>query len=144
MGDLRHYHCKLLVEIIMNVEEEFLDVLQNIEAAIQIVYRENANLLDYDVESALNMLMVDYQHEQKTNVIAPQKTSSAELKIAVYQAVRAACEFRMGRGARAHQDIEPLELSEILACLKRIRKSVQTWTRRDGRQGYLNFVSEFV
>ncbi len=128
----------------MNVEEEFLDVLQNIEAAIQIVYRENANLLDYDVESALNMLMVDYQHEQKTNVIALQKTSSAELKIAVYQAVRAACEFRMGRGARVHQDIEPLELSEILACLKRIRKSVQTWTRRDGRQGYLNFVSEFV
>lgn len=90
------------------------------------------------------MLIIDYQHEQKTNVIAPPKANNTELKITVYQAVRVRCEFWIGRSTIPDQGLKPLELSEILACLKRIRKSVQTWTRRDGRQGYLNFVSQFV
>ncbi len=35
-------------------------------------------------------------------------------------------------------------LDEILACLKRVRKSVNYWTKESGRQGYLNFVTQFV
>lgn len=38
----------------------------------------------------------------------------------------------------------PLALDEIIACLKRIRKSIEHWNRRGGRQGYLNFASQFV
>lgn len=28
--------------------------------------------------------------------------------------------------------------------LKRIRKSIELWNRRSGRQGYLDFISEYV
>ena len=33
---------------------------------------------------------------------------------------------------------------EILACLRKIRKSVERWNKRGGQQGYLHFVREFV
>jgi hypothetical protein len=32
----------------------------------------------------------------------------------------------------------------IIACLKRIRKSVEKWNKQGGRQGYLTFVEQFV
>lgn len=39
-------------------------------------------------------------------------------------------------------------LAEIAACLKRIRKSVELWTKtktkEQGRQGYLNFVQNYI
>ncbi len=35
---------------------------------------------------------------------------------------------------------EPLTHDVILACIKRIRKSVEFWTKEGGRQGYLYFI----
>ncbi len=32
----------------------------------------------------------------------------------------------------------------MIACLKRIRSSIQLWNKEGGRRGYLNFVSQFV
>ena len=32
----------------------------------------------------------------------------------------------------------------IVACLKRIRESIQRWNKEGGRQGYLTFVQRFV
>ncbi|MCX7668798.1 MAG: hypothetical protein N2439_01835, partial [Anaerolineae bacterium] len=39
---------------------------------------------------------------------------------------------------------EPVSAEVIIACLKRIRKSVQRWNREGGRQGYLTFISRFI
>jgi hypothetical protein len=39
---------------------------------------------------------------------------------------------------------EPITLDELVACLKRVRKSINLWTRKGGRQGYLTFVSKFI
>lgn len=36
------------------------------------------------------------------------------------------------------------QYAEIVACLKRLRKSVQFWTKSGGRQGYLNYIVEFL
>lgn len=40
--------------------------------------------------------------------------------------------------------MEPVALDEIIACLKRVRKSINLWTREGGRRRYLTFVSQFV
>ena len=45
------------------------------------------------------------------------------------------CAFALG---------EPVTRDEIIACLKRVRKSIHLWTREGGRQGYLTFVSRFI
>jgi hypothetical protein len=39
---------------------------------------------------------------------------------------------------------KPITADEIVACLKRIRKSVQRWTKEGGRRGYLTFVEGYV
>jgi hypothetical protein len=56
-------------------EEEYQDVLQNIEFAIVSVYREDPGLLDYEVDSALNALIVAYQAEQKHRASRPAALS---------------------------------------------------------------------
>ena len=134
----------------MDVEQDYLDVLQNIEAAIQAVYRNHAQLLDYDVEWALNLLIQHYQREHKTGNRTDMPIADP-LKQTLYTAVRGMCEWRMGRetsdkppDAQEIPASRQIDLEVTLACLKRIRKSVQTWTKREGRQGYLNFTSEFV
>jgi hypothetical protein len=40
--------------------------------------------------------------------------------------------------------MEPKTIDEIIACLKRIRKSINRWNKVGGRQGYLIFVSDFI
>lgn len=130
-------------------EEEYEDVLQNIEFAIISVYRENPALLDYEVEKALNALILAYQSEQRGR--APSPVAFTPLGQQVYAAARAMCEWRLGRAALESALLEPmpalpapLSMDELLACLKRVRKSVQVWNKREGQQGYLRFVAGFV
>jgi hypothetical protein len=37
-----------------------------------------------------------------------------------------------------------ISVPELIACLKRLRKSVRFWNEQGGRQGYLNYVREFL
>ena len=128
------------------VEDQYLDVLQNIEYAILSVYRENPDLLDYDVDKVLNLLWTEYRHEKQDKTTpAPQLGANAQR---VYARVQSMCEWRLGRqkleaekdGQPVEMDLKPLTLDEIMACLKRIRKSIELWTKKGGRQGYLYFI----
>jgi hypothetical protein len=133
----------------MNIEEEYLDVLQNIEFAIVSVYQQHPELVDFEVEQALSALIRAYGLEQQQRTPGPAALKPLEQE--VYDRVRAMCEWRLGRTElggvetpRGHSAPAALSLEEVIACLKRIRKSVQKWNRRGGRQGYLQFVSGFV
>ena len=129
----------------MDVEEEYLDILQNIEFAIMAVYRENPRLVDFDVEAAVNALINHYRAEAE-NHEARQPNLNERAKL-VFQSVQAVCEWRLGREEFVPENglvqgfrLEPVTLDVIGACLKRIRKSIQRWNREGGRQGYLTFV----
>ena len=133
----------------MDVEEEYLDVLQNIEFAIMSVYRDNPLLVDFDVEAAVNALISLY-HAQSQNHEA-RRINLNERATLVYERVQAMCDWRLGREELLTADmreqgpqLEPVTLDVIVACLKRIRKSVQKWNKEGGRQGYLTFVGRFV
>jgi hypothetical protein len=57
------------------------------------------------------------------------------------------CEWRIGRAAPDDNPAtvgERKTAEEVAACLKRIRTSVQRWTKKRGRQGYLTFVARLV
>jgi hypothetical protein len=129
-------------------EEEYLDVLQNIEFAIVNVYRQQRDLVDYDVEQALNSLVREYQsREQGRSLEQPEFAPPVH---DVYDGVLRMCEWRLGledllgEGDLPFGNPEPLSLDEIVACLKRIRKSVRKWKKRGGRQGYLHFIDQFI
>jgi hypothetical protein len=72
------------------------------------------------------------------------------LAVEVYQAVKAICDWRMGRENMLDETGQPfptdetLRVDEILACLKRIRKSIAMWNKEGGSQGYLNYIRQFI
>jgi hypothetical protein len=129
----------------LEFETKYEDVLQNIEATIVEVHREHPDLLDYDVDAALEALMSRYGAEAQGR--APREHTLHGLRGEVYDAVLTICEWRIGREAlHGHQatDDERKTAEEIAACLRRIRKSVKRWTKEYGRQGYLRFVAGFI
>ena len=133
----------------MRVEEAYLDVLQNIEAGIVVVYRAAPSLLDLVIDDAFEALVREYGwEEQGRGAGRPKLSAPAEH---VYQAIRRICEWRLGRGPldAAKPEAEgmrpqPISVSEGIACLKRLRKSVRFWQKEGGRQGYLNYVRQFL
>ena len=130
-------------------EGDHQDVLQNIEFAIVSVYRRNSGLADYDVEKALNALISDYQAQlQDQTAKAPRMTTLTQQ---VFDSVKAMCEWRLGREALVSEENQsqmmipdPISVDVIIASLKRIRKSVRKWNKRGGRQGYLQFIDQFI
>lgn len=65
--------------------------------------------------------------------------------------MKAICDWRLGdesvmSSATGKRGPQPPTVSTevIIACLKRIRKSVQRWNREGGRQGYLTFIKQFI
>jgi len=134
---------------VANFEEDYLDVLQNIEFAIVSVYREQPGLLDFEVEKALTALIRAYEAQ---NLPRPFTAPALPpVPQAIHERVQAMCDWRLGRAGPPNSLtnaggplLRSLSLAEIIACLKRIRKSLQKWSQRDGRQGYVRFVSEFV
>jgi len=133
----------------MQIEDQFLDVLQNIESAIVSVYHTHPELADWDVEAALESLTQVYHAEARHKSAEPRQLTGNQAE--VVRAVQAMCEWRLGRAPlqdERDQLVErpsaPLTTTEMIACLKRLRKSVQFWTKSGGRQGYLNYIVNFI
>lgn len=125
------------------VEETHQDVLQNIEAAIVSVQRGHPEMLDYDVDGALEALIALYTAEQRGRTA--REPALHGLRHEVFGAVRGVCEWRLGRDPGDHDPAsDGIGAEVIVACLKRVRTSVQRWTREGGRQGYLTFIRRFV
>lgn len=133
----------------MQIEDQFLDVLQNIESAIVSVYHAHPELADWDVEAALESLTQAYHAEARHKSAEPRQLTENQAE--VVRAVQTMCEWRLGRAPlqdERDQLVEmpsaPLTLVEMITCLKRLRKSVQFWTKSGGRQGYLNYIVNFI
>lgn len=133
-------------------EDQYMDVLQNIEFGIMQVYREHPDLTDHNVDKALNGLIRVYQAQLREQ--SAPKLALRELEQQVYDAVKHMCDWRMGKSGSQDddgedsdalpEDIEPKTSDEIIACLKRIRKSINLWTKQGGRQGYLYYIASFL
>jgi hypothetical protein len=129
--------------------EQFADVLQNIEFAILCVYREETGLLDLDVIDALDALVRRYAAEEGKRT--PPMLRLSRPAALVFEAAEGMCEWRLGRSALNPDEPDLVipqdqrnSVADILACLKRVRKSVHIWNEQAGRQGYLDYISEFL
>lgn len=131
------------------VDDQYLDVLQNVEAGIVTVYRKHADMSDYAVMRMLESLIDRYTAEKIGR--APRDFGLSEMEGFLLGNVRRICERRLGRGGvpadPTHPEImapEPKTVDEIILCLKRILKSAKRWNKEAGRQGYLDFITQFV
>ena len=134
----------------MDVEKDHLDVLQNIEFAIVSVHQQQPALVDFDVDAALSALIAHYQ-AQSCSAARRGQPSLNERAQQVYEMVETMCDWRLGDETLLSADMrsrgprpEPVSVDVIVACLKRIRKSVEKWNKQGGRQGYLTFIERFV
>ena len=133
----------------MKPEDEYLDVLQNIEAVVVDTWKKHRDMTDYSVLRAYEAAIAHYKVLARGGTPKPERLSGADAE--VYAAVHAICESRLGREAPGpspaavdEPELPPIPLEDLLACLKRLRKSVERWNRSGGQRGYLEFVSRFV
>ena len=130
----------------MRVEDEYPDVLQNIEWAIVSEFRKDSSILDLDARDAVGALVRQYEAEVESRG-APH-TPLSDRAGRIFESARAVCEWRLGRAPESLQlpraTAAPLGATDLVRCLKRIRKSIDRWNRECGRQGYLSFVAEYV
>jgi hypothetical protein len=127
----------------MAVEDEYLDVLQNIEFGIMQVYRETPDLIDAEVANAVDALVRIYEAEAQGKTVSSRPIRGITKQ--VMTAIQDMCEIRLGRAESPFEESMPsVTPTEIVACLKRIRASIKLWTGQGGRQGYLNYVQQFV
>ena len=130
-------------------EDRYLDVLQNLEFAVVQVARENPDLVDSNVELAIDRLIRYYSakakgHEPRTPRLAPMTKK-------VFESVQTMAELRLGNLELATEDedappieIPPITIDELIDCLKRIRKSVRFWHKQSGQRGYIEYIDDFL
>ena len=130
----------------MKVEDEFFDVLQNLEWTIVNEFRQDPTVLDLDARDAAHALVRHYEAESESRAAPGARLPERARRI--FDAVRPICEWRLGRAPLPDKSpselVTTLTAAELVLCLKRIRKSIEFWTKEGGRQGYLNYVSEYV
>ncbi len=130
----------------MNVVNDFLDVLQNIEASITATAQENPQLGDKDVILATERLIAGYTREKKKMPVLPVKLPSGSLP--VFQAMKDSCEMRLTRESNDVQEDDvvgyrvPLRI--MIICLERLHKSQLRWHKEFGHKGYLNFIKGYT
>jgi hypothetical protein len=136
----------------MDVTPDHLDILQNIELTVVQIYREHEELADHNVNKVAEGLIRLYQAEIKGRKTPTLRFS--ELEQQLFEGVKAICEWRLGRESIAgitetddEEDpisVEPVSLEIMIACLKRIRRSVLLWTKERGKRGYLEYIQGFL
>jgi hypothetical protein len=106
-------------------------------------------LTDTGAIYAVETLIKVYTGELRGREVALPQFKPEELE--AYDAAKAMCDLRLGRNSIEDEKSEkievggePLTLNEIIDCLKRILKSINTWYKRGGRRGYYEFVNQFV
>jgi hypothetical protein len=128
----------------------YADVLFNLENAIHRVAYPDPDLGDGQVELVLERLIRHYQAEAAGRTPRPTRLSGATQNI--FDETMGIAAFLLGEtqlhdattGEPVDIDMEPIDHEVLIACLKRIRKSVQFWHKRGGRRGYVTYLHGFL
>ncbi|MGH7944960.1 MAG: hypothetical protein ACREH8_24085 [Opitutaceae bacterium] len=129
----------------MSVPEEYEHVLRDLERSVIETWRKNPGMTDHVALRAYEAAYAHYRAEQRGHPAKPHGLTGIDG--ATFDALGAACERWLGRGAGSGgkaSRIEPISAEEMVACLRRLIRSVKLHTERAGRQGYLNFVGPFL
>ncbi len=133
----------------MRIEEEHPDVLQNIEFVVTQHYRDHPDTTDYGVARVYEALIDFYAAENIGR--QPRTWSPDEGEWALFGRTKEICDWWLGRNPELFSDSgtpapppRGIGFDTLQLCLKRLRKSVRKWTKRGGRHGYLQFISQFM
>ena len=123
-------------------EDQYLDVLQNIEWALLSLVKDHPALSDHDMLRIIEQALTYYKSQQRGNpAIAQSKLT--DIRQDIFERILSMCEWRLGRLPPPDKQIacNPITIEELILCLKRIEKSIKFWTKQGGRKGYINFAA---
>lgn len=133
----------------MSFEEEYVAIIYDIESNIVAIYQERPNLLDAHIETAIDYLIRVYNSEAQGRQSPRKSIRGAASEVA--DQLQALCELHLGRAVAEDIEGQPMKLEipqrtaeDISTSLKKIKSSVKVWSKQQGRQGYLNYVTEFI
>lgn len=131
----------------MSIEENQVQVLFDIESNIVKIYQQDPDLLDAQLESAIDYLIRVYSAETQGRN-APRKIIRG-VASDIADDLYAVCELYRGRAEATTLEGKSIECEvrtaeEMTECLKKLKSSIKTWTKQGGRQGYLNYVTGFI
>jgi len=123
--------------------EQYKDILHFIEDAVISYYAENRELIDHDVDKVYDIIIRTLQHELRDRPAPKAKLS--DLQNSLYEGLMKSARWLLGEGQLEDEAGQPVEVesipkADLVACFKRLRKSIKLWTADYGRQGYLGFL----
>lgn len=123
-----------------NFEQTYFDVLRAIELAI-FNADQQAALVDTNVDKALDGLTRLYTAETRGRNAPKLRFSQDEHTLADH--IKAACDLHLGRDTQVMIGEDQKTVDEIIACLKRIRRSLGQMSKKGGKRAYLDFLRQF-
>jgi hypothetical protein len=137
----------------MNPPPPFItSLLHSIETVTVQLYKEFPNIIDKEVEMVFEKLG-NYYKAVKLNKKPAEPTSNKERTFALIEEILNILDLREEAGA----DSAVLEDKNLckdynIGCLediymkafKTLTKSARFWRKKNGKQGYLNYVTEFI
>jgi hypothetical protein len=129
----------------MKITDDKLDILQNLEFSVAEIWRAHPEMSDYAALRAYEGAFQIYRAESRGH--APKPPALSGLDAEAFEAVKAMCEFRLGRKPcpiSGQKEVPPISVELLMDCLRELGRSVERHTKSDGRQGYLTFIEKFV
>jgi hypothetical protein len=125
--------------------DEHLAVLETLEMNLSEYYAQNPQLIDIDVADAFHALVRHYKLRLENRSFNPNlKGRSKE----VFEMLQTLADIFVSNGLYPVEDssLETMQhytLEDMLLCFKRLESSLKFWNKEGGRQGYLNYISQF-
>jgi hypothetical protein len=123
-------------------EEDQALLLYAIESAIHHTANADPEIVDWDVDEALEALVVRFGADVTGREPRPRRLSERAER--VYLAVEAVCDDRRGLPVEGSTDAGVESPALFVAAFKRLRKSIKLWRAEGGRRGYLNYIAQFL
>mgnify|MGYP001083488105 CR=1 FL=1 len=133
-----------------NLTDAYVGILLHLENAIHEIAYANKEISDGQIELALERLIRHFQTEAGGREPRPTRLGAGSQQ--VFDGTMIAAELLLGHAeASVAETREPLAIGnesishgELIACLKRLRKSVRFWSRQGGRRGYVSYIHNFL
>ena len=124
-----------------DIVEQFEAQLFQIELAVMRVRDDHPELTDAQVDSVYEELSRRYRAEATAHDFKPGKLDG--LRLTLHDELLPITELLVGRPANMAPE-QTVSAEEMRLMLGRLRASLKRWTREGGRQGYLNYLSNFL
>jgi hypothetical protein len=118
------------------LDDTHLFVLQKIESSILGIYETESTLIDYDALNVVEALISYYVASIRNKEPKPHNLTGKTNTL--FEGVKNSIENEVIKSDKS------ISVELIIECLKKIRGSIKFWTKERGRQGYLNYVSQFL